>query len=103
MSTLPNWPPAVPKRWGASHSNLCDVIMISYQGTVRGGVDVNRGLLSDQVLRFIAERNIPRKAESVGPVHNLFIGIMWIVGTERRPADEALKHDCSHRPPVAAE
>lgn len=87
MSTLPNWPPAVPKRWGASHSNLGDVIVISYEWFVKIGVNINGGLLSDQALRFIAERNVPRKAESVGPVHNLFIGIMWIVSTERRPTD----------------
>lgn len=54
---------------------------------MRIGLNVNGGLLSDQALRFIAQRNIPRKAESVGPVHNLFIGIMWIVSTERGPAD----------------
>lgn len=87
MSTLPNWPPAVPKRWGASHSNLCYVIMISYEGIVRIGVNVNGGLLSDQALRFIAEGDVPRKAESVGPVHDLFIGIVWVVSTERGPAD----------------
>ena len=28
---------------------------------------------------------------------------MGILGTEGRPADQALKHDSSHRPPVTAE
>lgn len=76
--------------------------MISDEGSERSGVNVDGGSLSYQALRFIAERNIPRKVESVGPVHNLFISIMWIVSTERRPADKTLEHDGSHRPPVAA-
>ncbi len=37
------------------------------------------------------------------PIHNLSIGVMGIFGTEGRPADQALKHDGSNRPPVTAE
>lgn len=50
-------------------------------------MNVNGGLLSDQALSFIAEGNVPRKDESVEPVHDLFIGIVWVVSTERGPTD----------------
>lgn len=39
----------------------------------------------------------------MGPVHNLAVRVMWIFGAERRPTDKTFKHDCSYRPPVAAE
>lgn len=57
------------------------------KGSLRIGVNVNGGLLSDQALSFIAEGNVPRKDESVGPVHDLFIGVVRVVSTERGPTD----------------
>lgn len=36
------------------------------------------------------------------PVDNLPVGVMGVLGTERRPADQALKHDSSHGPPITA-
>ena len=37
------------------------------------------------------------------PVDNLSVGVMSVLGTEWRPADQAFEHDSSNRPPVTAE
>ena len=34
------------------------------------------------------------------PINDLAVGVVWILSTERRPANKTLEHDCSHRPPV---
>ncbi len=37
----------------------------------------------------------------MAPVDDLPIGVMRVVCTEGRPADETLEHDCSQAPPIA--
>ena len=44
-----------------------------------------------------------REVQCLLPVDNLSVGIMRVLGTEGRPADQALKHDSSDGPPVTAE
>ena len=41
--------------------------------------------------------------QRLSPVDNLSVGVMGILGTEWRPADQAFKHDSSDGPPVTAE
>lgn len=35
------------------------------------------------------------------PVHDLAVSVVAILGAERRPADQALEHDGTQRPPIA--
>ena len=48
---------------------------------------------SNQMLRLSAELDIVWKVERVTPTDNLSIGVMWIVGAERWPPNQALKHN----------
>lgn len=57
---------------------------------------------SDENLSFVAQLLVWWEAEIFGPVHDLAVGVVWLFGTERRPADQTLKHDCTHTPPIAA-
>lgn len=70
-------------------------------------------ILSDAVLRDRPRRTtaifgfsqgiIFREVQCLLPVDNLSIGVMGVLGTERGPAYQALKHDGSNGPPVTAE
>lgn len=62
-----------------------------------------RRIPSDKMLGFGAELNIIGKVESVAPIYNLPIRIVWIIGAERRPSDQTLEHDRSQTPPIAIE
>lgn len=53
-------------------------------------VGIEQGIIIGEIQRLL-------------PVDNLPVGVMGVLGTERRPADQALKHDSSHGPPVTAE
>lgn len=44
-----------------------------------------------------------REIQRLPPIDNLSVGVMGILSTERRPADQTFKHDSSNRPPVTAE
>lgn len=37
------------------------------------------------------------------PIDDLAVGLVGVLSAEGRPADEALEHDGSDRPPIAAE
>ena len=50
-----------------------------------------------------AQWDVFREVEGVLPVDDLAVRIVRIFGTERRPADETLEHNCASRPPVAGE
>ena len=45
--------------------------------------------------------NIIRDREMVLPVNNFLVGLVGCLGTKRWVADDAFKHDCAKRPPVA--
>lgn len=51
----------------------------------------------------IAKGDIVGEVESFAPIDNLSVGIVRVFSAERRPADQALKHDGANGPPVAAE
>ena len=59
-------------------------------------------LLSDEGLSFTAKWDVVRELKGIRPINNLAIGIPWFFSAEWRPADKAFKHNCSHRPPIAA-
>ena len=57
----------------------------------------------DQMLGLSSQLNIAREVEGVAPVDDLAVGVVRIVGAERRPTDQTLEHDGAQTPPVAAE
>jgi hypothetical protein len=59
-------------------------------------------LPSYEVFRIAAELLVRREVQMPWPVHNLAVGVMRFIGTERRPANEAFKHDGTNGPPIAA-
>lgn len=63
-----------------------------------GGV----GVPSDKVLCFGAQLLIWREVEIPRPVDNLAISVVRLFSAERRPADETLKHNRTHAPPITA-
>ena len=75
----------------------------------RGGAEVRRGkgkshsLPADKVTGCIAKCNIFREIERFTPVDDFAVGVVRILGTEGRPADETFEHDCANGPPIAAE
>lgn len=70
-------------------------------------------VLSDAVLRNRPRRSttifgfsqgiVFREVQCLLPIDNLSIRVMGVLGTERGPTYQALKHDSSNGPPVAAE
>jgi hypothetical protein len=44
-----------------------------------------------------------REVQVARPVNNLAVCVVRLFSAERRPADEALKHDCTDGPPIAPE
>lgn len=58
---------------------------------------------SDQILCLGTQLNIIWEVQALPPVHNLAIRVVAVFGAERRPADQALEHDCSQAPPIAVE
>lgn len=45
--------------------------------------------------------DILREIELLSPVHNLAIRLVSILTAEGRVSDQAFKHDCPQRPPIA--
>lgn len=60
-------------------------------------------LLSNKGLRFTTKWNVVREHESIRPIDNLPVSVMCLFGAERRPTNQTFEHDCSYRPPIAAE
>lgn len=60
-------------------------------------------LRSNQRLGFTAKRDVFGEIECVGPIDNLAVCIMGILGAKRRPSYQTLEHDSTDRPPIAAE
>lgn len=58
-------------------------------------------LPSNQILRLHAQCNIIREVQALPPVDNLAVCIVTVLGTEWRPAHQALEHDRSQAPPIA--
>ena len=58
---------------------------------------------ANQVLGFGAELDVVGEVERLSPVDNLAIRVVAVFGAEGRPADQALKHDGTERPPIAVE
>jgi len=54
------------------------------------------------VLRLGTELLVRRESEVSGPVDNLAVCVVRLLGAEWRPADQALEHDGAHTPPIAA-
>lgn len=59
------------------------------------------GLPSDKVLSFGTNLLIGREVQVSGPIDNLPVSVMGLLGTEWRPADQTLKHDGTNTPPIA--
>lgn len=55
----------------------------------------------NEILGFRAQQDLLREIQLGLPVHDLPVGLVGILGTERRPSNEALEHDCTQTPPVA--
>src|SRR3569833_1024397 len=56
---------------------------------------------SNEILSRNTQLNIIREVQALSPVHNLPIGIVAVLGAERRPTNETFEHDGAERPPVA--
>lgn len=56
----------------------------------------------DEVLGLGAKLLVGREVEVAGPVDDLAVGVVRLLSAERRPADEALEHDGTDGPPIAA-
>lgn len=54
----------------------------------------------NKILSLVAEMYIVRKGKVILPVHNFLVRLVWSLRAERRITNEALKHDCSQRPPI---
>ena len=54
------------------------------------------------MLRLGTQLLIRREGEVSRPIDDLAVGVVRLLSTERRPADEALEHDSAHTPPVTA-
>lgn len=61
-----------------------------------------RGLPSDEVFCFGAELLVRWEVQVPRPVDDLAVCVVGLLCAERRPADQALEHDRSHRPPITA-
>jgi hypothetical protein len=59
-------------------------------------------LPSNEVLRLRTQLLIRREGEISGPVDDLAVCVVRLLGAEWRPADQAFKHDGAHTPPIAA-
>ena len=55
----------------------------------------------DHFYCFLAQMNIVGDYKVMRPVNNFLVCFVGCLGTKRRVADKALKHDCAQRPPVA--
>ena len=53
------------------------------------------------MLRLGAQLLIRREGEVSGPVDNLAVCVVRLLGTEWRPANQAFEHDGTHTPPIA--
>ena len=67
------------------------------------GKGVKGGLRSYEIFGVFAQRDVFGEVKGVGPVNDLAVGVMRVLGAERRPADKTLEHDCAGGPPVARE
>jgi len=54
------------------------------------------------VLSLCSQRLVRREGQVSRPVDNLAVGVVRLLGTEWRPANQALEHDGAHTPPVAS-
>lgn len=64
----------------------------------RGAGGKTRFIPSYQMLRQPADLDIVGKVERLLPADNLPVDVLPVLGTERRPANEALEHDGAERP-----
>lgn len=59
-------------------------------------------LPADKVLGLGTDLLVGRKVQVSGPVDNLAVCVVRLLGAERRPANKTLEHDGAHTPPIAA-
>jgi hypothetical protein len=57
----------------------------------------------NKVFCFRSQLLVWRKVQISWPVNNLAVCVVRLFSAKRRPADEALEHDCANGPPIAAE
>lgn len=71
---------------------------ISYLTICRIGAG---NLPSNQILRLGAQLDVLGKVERLSPVHDLPVGIVCVLSTERWPSNLTFKHDRTQTPPIA--
>jgi hypothetical protein len=91
----PCWPPSLPIRWSGSQRKLEELAEILFFNLRRKSVP------SDQGLGITRENQLIREVQALSPVNDLPVCIGCVLGTERRPANQAFEHNSTNGPPIA--
>lgn len=89
-------PPTRPRRFAESqirlHQDQYEVISLQ----------TSKNVPSDEMLGLRSQLLIRWEAQVSRPVDNLTVRVVRLLGAERWPSDQTLKHDCANTPPITA-